>query len=121
MDCYPQASPRHLLNTVEQRKSARKKIRRQVIIDIADHGIIRGSTVDISVGGLSVMIPVALAANSRCSVRFELLIDGALVRFAGIGQVANCSCVGMQGFRIGMKFEVKEPKLLSVLTAFVSN
>lgn len=119
MDYYTQASPHHLLQDTEQRRSPRKPVRQKVSIGSTGHGIIRGHTIDISVGGLSIMIPMALPLDSLCAVRFDLFVEGSLVRFAGTGQVAHCSCVGMQGFRIGMKFKLQDPNLQSHLNTFL--
>lgn len=109
-----------LANDAEKRRTPRKPMRQRVTIGTAGHGIVQGQTIDISVGGLSVMLPVALPTSTPCAVRFELMIDGRLVRFAGSGKVIHCSLAGMNGFRVGMKFQVDDPKLSPALARFLS-
>lgn len=120
MDYYSQATAHYLLTGAEQRKSPRKPLRREVSIGNTCHGIVRGHTLDISKGGLSVMVPMALAINSSCAIRFELFVDGTLLRVAGNGRVVNCSCAGMEGFRVGMKLKVQDPHLQMLLDDFIA-
>ena len=120
MDYLAQTSPQALLGGAERRKSPRKTCRRPATVGTAAQGIIRGDTCDISVGGLSVMLPIALAVGTQCAVRFELFIDGVLVRVAGEGCVMNCSCSGLNGFRIGMNFKVPDAKVQTLLSVFAA-
>jgi len=120
MDYLAQGSSQPMLTDLEKRKSPRKPLRQRVTLGTAEHGIFQGKTLDISVGGLSVMIPVSLATRTVCVVRFELMVDGRLVRFIGNGKVAHCSCAGMDGFRVGMQFQVDDPKLLPSLSRFLA-
>lgn len=120
MDYYTQTSPLHLLQNTEQRKRPRKPMRRQVSVGDTYRGIVRGHTLDMSEDGLSVMLPVALAVNSSCAVRFELFVDGNLVRVAGAGKIVHCSCVGMEGFRVGMRFNVQDPHVQPLLSEFLT-
>ena len=120
MDYIAQGASPTVANDAEKRRSPRKPMRQRVTIGTAVHGIVQGHSRDISAGGLSVMLPVALATNTLCAVRFELMIDGRLVRFSGTGKVAHCSCSGMDGFRVGMQFQLDDPKLMSPLNRFLS-
>jgi hypothetical protein len=120
MDYLAQGSSQPIVTDLEKRKSPRKPLRQRITIGTVEHGILQGQTLDISVGGLSVMSPISMATRTLCVVRFELLVDGRLVRFFGNGKVANCCCAGMDGFRIGMQFQVDDPKLLPSLNRFLA-
>jgi PilZ domain len=104
----------------DQRRSPRKPMRQKISLGTANHGIVQGHTRDISASGLSVMIPVALATNAVCAVRFELMVDGRLIRFSGHGKIVHCSCAGMDGFRVGMQLQLDDPRLLPLLEKFMS-
>lgn len=120
MDYFSPATPNTLLARVDPRKNPRKPLKRSVSVGTTEHGIVRGYAYDISVGGLSVMIPVALAVDSLCAIRFDLFIDGNLVRISGTGTVAYSCCCGVDGFRSGLKFKPQDSTLQSVLEAFVA-
>jgi PilZ domain len=120
MDYLAQGSSPPMPIDLEKRRSPRKPMRQRVMIGTVGHGIFQGQTLDISAGGLSVMIPFALATRTVCAVRFELMVDGRLVCFFGNGKVAHCSCAGMEGFRVGMQFQVDDPKLLPSLNKFLA-
>jgi hypothetical protein len=119
MDFYTTASSVTVATGAEQRKSPRKPLKRSVSVGTHAQGIVRGHTCDISMGGLSVMIPVALAVDTLCAIRFDLFIDGNLVRISGAGKVAYCSCSGLDGFRIGLRFMPQDAKSQTQLNTFL--
>ncbi len=104
----------------ERRRNPRKSLRQRVTIGTAAHGILQGHTVDFSVGGLSVFLSVPLDVNTHCSVHFNLLICGSTVHMVGAGKVINCTCSGLDGFRVGMKFMLQDAKLQQLLEKFIS-
>jgi len=85
---------------------------------LTDGAILRGYTIDISAQGLSVLIPRKLNIGEACAVRFSMLINGQIMRVAGMGSIANCSCAG-DGFRIGMLFVASDPIVQQALADFV--
>jgi hypothetical protein len=95
-------------------------MRQRITLGTTTHGIVQGHTRDISAGGLSVMIPVGIALNAVCVVHFELMVDGRLVRFSGTGKVIHSSLAGMEGFRVGMKLQLNDAKLLMALERFMA-
>jgi len=120
MDYYTQPLSRTLLNSgADRRSSQRKRLQRRVSLGLTKGAIVQGHTVEISLGGLGVMIPTALAIGEVCAVRFDMLINGESVRIAGIGKVVNCSCSGLDGFRIGMKFTARDPHISQAIDEYV--
>jgi len=95
-------------------------MRQRVSLGTPEHGIIQGQTRDVSAGGVSVITPVALRINTVCAVRFDLLVDGRLVRFSGHGKVMHCSLAGMEGFRLGMQLKIDDAKQTAALAMFMS-
>ena len=120
MDYSAQGIAPLLESGADQRRNPRKPLRLKVSLGTARNGIVQGQTRDISQDGLSVIIPVSLANNMVCAVRFEVLVDGQVVRFSGHGKVIHCSLAGMEGFRIGMKLHLDDAKMQASLEKFMS-
>jgi hypothetical protein len=120
MDYFAQGSAPKIASGADKRIAPRKPMRQKIVLGTAEHGIVQGQTRDISASGLSVMSPVALANNTVCAVRFELMVDGRLVRFSGHGKTVHCSLAGMEGFRVGMRLQIDDAKLLMSLDKFIS-
>ena len=120
MNLYKKTSPYTQLPDTQQRKFPRKLFRHQVSIGLPDGAIIQGYTIDVSAQGLSVLIPLKMNVGDVCAVRFGIMINGQIMRVAGAGRVANCSCAG-EGFRIGMLFSAQDESVQQALADFVAS
>lgn len=119
MNLYKTTLPYTQMSERDQRRYPRKMLRQQASIGIPGEAIIQGYTLDISVQGISILLPRALKVGEVCAVRFGILINGQTVRVAGAGKVANCSCAG-EGFRIGMHFKAQDPSIQQALIEFTT-
>ena len=120
MNFYSKSLPYTSLSEAGQRRGARKLVRQRVSIGTIEQAIIQGHTIDVSAHGLSVLLPVALAIGEHCAVHFDLQTDGESVRIAGVGKVVNCTCSGLNGFRIGMIFKAHDAAVQRILTHYVT-
>lgn len=120
MDYYTSQPLRPMLAPIgnERRHSARKRLQRRVSIGLNRGVILQGHTIEISVGGVAVMLSQPLKIGEKCAVRFDLLADGVSTKVAGIGQVANCVCSG-ENFRVGLQLQVQDTDAVSVIAAYI--
>ena len=65
---------------------------------------IRARTIDVSLGGLCLVVTEQLRVGQACDVGFEAPLNGKMVRVIGSAKVAYCILSGTEGFRIGLQF-----------------
>ncbi len=97
------------LPDVDRRRTPRKKLVRRVTLAMPGGETLRGMTVDISQGGLSVLVDKAVPLDQSCTVRFDMYFNGRSISVTGAGKVRNCSLSGLDGFRLGMVFAISHP------------
>lgn len=94
------------LPDMDRRRTPRKKLVRRVTLALPSGETLKGMTVDISQGGLSVLVDKAIPLDQSCVVRFDMYFNGRSMSVTGAGKVRNCSLSGLDGFRIGMIFAI---------------
>lgn len=103
----------------EIRERPRKQLRCNARVALENKSVLPGRTVDISSGGVSIMLQDSLAVGSPCLVGLEPVINGNVKRMVLKAKVAYCSCIGTQGFRIGFQFlqiDAENAHILGILT-----
>lgn len=103
MNYYAQSSAHQVMAHRERRSSSRKPLKRRVNIG-ACGTVINGLTLDISDGGLSVVVDRRLNTGSSCELYFNIAVDGVTRQVSGSGTISHCVCAGLDGFRIGLEF-----------------
>ncbi|WP_151636570.1 PilZ domain-containing protein [Noviherbaspirillum aerium] len=88
----------------EPRSFPRKVMRCQAIVVVPGGNPVRCRTLDISLGGLSLMLSEQLRVGQECTIGFEAPLDGKMVRVMGQGKVVYSILAGADGFRVGMQF-----------------
>jgi len=63
-----------------------------------------GRTVDISLGGVCLLVPEQLPVGQTCHVGFEAPLNGKLVRVIATAKIAYSILSGTDGFRTGVQF-----------------
>lgn len=120
MDYLTSKTPQQLMQTgaqraIDWRLTKRKPLRSRALIGIPGKSAIRGNVVDVSEGGLSMVLPIAPDIGIECSVFFTIMLDGKIITVSGYGKVLNCVCSSSEGFRIGMKFHTQDPQAQNAL------
>jgi hypothetical protein len=120
MDYLTSKTPIQFLQTgaqraIDRRLTKRRPLRSRALIGIPGKAAIRGNVVDISAGGLSVILPIAPDIGIECTMFFTIMLDGKIITVSGYGKVLNCVCGSSEGFRIGMKFHTQDPQAQSAL------
>lgn len=94
---------------LERRRAPRKKLVRRVSLALPNGEVLTGMTVDISQGGLSVLVDKAVPLEQSCTVRFDMYFNGRGMVITGTTKVRNCSLAGLDGFRLGMVLAIANP------------
>lgn len=79
-------------------------MRCQAIVVVPGNNPVRCRTLDLSLGGLSLMLSEQLRVGQECTIGFEAPLDGKMVRVMGQAKVVYSILAGADGFRIGMQF-----------------
>lgn len=66
--------------------------------------VLRAKTVDVSLGGLCLMVPEQLPVGQKCNIGFEAPLNGKMVRIFAVAKVAYSILSGTDGFRTGLQF-----------------
>ena len=76
---------------------------------------LNGRAIQISSSGVSLLLPRSVREGERGLVRVDAFISGNPVRLQASGNVVCCACVGMEGFRISMRFAPLDADALMAL------
>jgi hypothetical protein len=87
-----------------RRVTPRKPLRARAQVAAPGAPVQSALTVDVSVSGVSLMLPEQLATGAACQIRFEIPVGGKTHVVQGSAKVVYCVCVGQKGFRAGFQF-----------------
>jgi c-di-GMP-binding flagellar brake protein YcgR len=88
----------------ETRTYPRKIMRCQARIALPGMAPMRCRTVDISLGGICLVVTEQLPVGQTCHVGFEAPLNGKLVRVTATAKIAYSILSGTEGFRTGVQF-----------------
>ncbi|HYD94344.1 MAG TPA: PilZ domain-containing protein [Noviherbaspirillum sp.] len=88
----------------ETRSYPRKVLRSRARIALPGKPTIHAQTVDISLGGICVMVTEQLPVGQSCNVGFEAPLNGSMVRVFASAKVIYSILRGTDGFRTGLQF-----------------
>lgn len=66
--------------------------------------VLEGRAIQISTSGVSLLLSRSVREGEVGLVHVNAFINGAPVRLQARGSVVCCACVGMDGFRISLRF-----------------
>ena len=89
------------------RTEARKVLRCAARIALNDARQIKGRTIDISMGGISMMLDEPFTVPQQCAIAFDAPVGGKIVNINVTAKSTYCTCVGTSGFRVGFQFDQK--------------
>ena len=87
----------------ERRTTLRRALRLHATIGIPSGRKLGGRTIDLSCGGVCVVLPFELTVGDECSVSFDVSACGEATEIRVAGRVCYCMR-GADGFRIGLQF-----------------
>lgn len=90
----------------ERRKTERKVLRGPAQLLLPSRDLIETRLIDISLGGIGLLAPVNLLADTACDVKFRAALCGTAAEvFLARGRVARCILSGKEGgFLVGLEF-----------------
>lgn len=88
----------------ETRSSPRKNLRAQARVVLPGLTPLKAKTIDISMGGVSLIMAEQLPVGKSCTVAFEAPLNGNVVRVVAVAKVIYTILKGIDGYRTGMQF-----------------
>ena len=105
------------MNEHDARATPRKKLNNRANVVLADGKSFAGRTVDISQGGISIVLQEPIAAAQSCIILLELFAGDRVRQFNAPARVVYSICSGTAGFRIGFQFINLSPTNVEILNA----
>lgn len=65
---------------------------------------LRAKTIDISLGGTSLIVVEQIPVGQVCTVAIDALLNGNVVRVTAVARVIYSILKGTEGYRTGMQF-----------------
>lgn len=81
-----------------------KAMRWPASVRLGHSTVIAGKAVQISNSGVGLLMDRIVKEGETALVRVDALVNGNPVRLQARTSVAGCTCVGMDGFRISLRF-----------------
>ena len=100
---------------MEARREERKILRCRAIVRFTADVTMVGKTIDVSRGGVCMMVPEQLNKGQVCVVRLEPSIAGVPKVINFIARVAYSICIGVEGFKVGLEITEMENASIPVL------
>lgn len=88
----------------ETRTYPRKVLRGQARIALPGMAAMRAKTVDVSLGGICLLVSEQIPPGQICNVGFEAPLNGKVVRVFAVAKVIYSILSGTEGFRTGLQF-----------------
>jgi len=102
----------------ETRNYPRKVLRGQARVALPGMPAMRARTLDVSLGGICLIVPEQLPPGRFVNVGFEAPLNGSMIRIFAAGKVIYSILAGTEGFRTGLQFteiDAANNKLLAEL------
>lgn len=93
-----------LITALEQRKAARKILLGRAVFASPELTVSTALTIDLSTGGLSLILPKALVEQPNCAISFDVPLQYQPQRVLVSGRVISCQRKAPQSYRVGVQF-----------------
>lgn len=103
----------------EQRKYPRRPLKRRARVIARNGPPIEGSTLDVSSGGMCLILPQQLAPGMPCAISFDLPVNAFKQTVSAVARVAWSVC-GTQGFKTGVQFTEVDPASATAIARYVA-
>lgn len=78
-----------------------------------------GKAIQVSATGISLVLPRSVREGEIGLVRVNAFINGNPLRLQARGSVVCCACIGMEGFRISLRFKDLDDDASNALEALL--
>jgi c-di-GMP-binding flagellar brake protein YcgR len=97
------------------RQASRKILRCKALVRMESGEILTGKTLDISIGGLCLVLENSLPEKVLCEVRLDFFLEGKPTRIQSKTRVVSCICTN-HTYRVGLQFLVIDPKQVDIIS-----
>jgi hypothetical protein len=87
----------------EQRQSQRKILKTRAMLAVEGGAPVMGRTTDLSANGVSITLPQPLGVGQSVQLRFDLLVEGAVVPIHSKARTQYCILSNGE-FKVGCQF-----------------
>ncbi|MFC5459025.1 PilZ domain-containing protein [Massilia niabensis] len=102
----------------EQRQSPRKVFKTRAMLAAAGAAPVLGRTSDISASGVSLTMPQPVPVGQMVQVRFDMLVEGAVVPVNTRGKTLYC-ILSSGEFKVGLQFLSLELGVMTAIARFM--
>jgi hypothetical protein len=106
-------------DSVSSRSDRRTVMRRvlscRVALTLPNNEVLYGFSADVSSSGIGVKVPRRVDDGLECTLVMSFFAGGKSHRISACGQILTCVCIGMEGFRVSVRFTHLEDGAAEVL------
>jgi len=103
----------------EQRKFPRRPLKRAARIITRNSPPIQGMTLDVSAGGMCLVLERQLPAGAPCAVSFDIPVNAFKQSVSAVARVAWSIC-SSDGFKTGLQFTEIDPASATAIARYVA-
>lgn len=103
----------------EQRKFSRRPLKRAARVITRNAAPVEGTTIDVSAGGLCLLLDRQIAPGTPCAVSFDIPVNAFKQSVSAVARVAWSIC-STDGFKTGLQFTEIDPASATAIARFVS-
>ena len=93
---------------MEIRRPTRHPINGRAQVSLPDHTVAAGHTIDVSLGGVSILLNNQIPLGAPCMLRFEMNVKGKIVVITAQTKTVYCVLASHGGFRAGFQFSEED-------------
>jgi hypothetical protein len=104
----------------DRRGAMRRVLSCRVALTLPNKEILYGFSVDVSKSGIGINVPRKIPDGQECELSLSFFANGKTHRLNAVGQTLSCVCIGMDGFRISVRFVHLEEGAAEILEQILS-
>jgi hypothetical protein len=104
----------------DRRGAMRRVLSCRVALTLANQEILYGFSVDVSKSGIGINVPRKIQDGQECELSLSFFANGKTHKLNAVGQTLSCVCIGMDGFRISVRFVHLEEGAAEILEQILS-
>lgn len=104
----------------DRRHALRRVLACRVALTLVNNEVLYGFSVDVSKTGIGVNVPRKIDEGRECEVSLSFFANGKTRKMHALGQTLSCVCIGMDGFRVSVRFVHVDAAAAAVLEEMLS-
>src|SRR5690606_5997232 len=99
----------------DRRTTPRRVLSCRVALTLPNNETLYGFSADVSLTGIGIKIPRRIDDGQECTLLISFFAGGKSHKISACGQILSCVCIGMEGFRVSVRFTHLEDGAAAVL------